>query len=148
MVDVYDCLQVLNGTTFFPIELRKLMKGATSEAERKKFPALTELFKKYMRFMIDQHFKDEPMDNLNKGLFAFAAYDLNLWFGNVEQIASERIAARRSHTSAIFTSTTSPTNCSPRSRREGGRQSRHQEWRELVACVRSARHRRRWLIGV
>jgi membrane-bound lytic murein transglycosylase MltF len=65
---------------------------------------------KYMRFMIDQYFKDEPMDNLNKGLFAFASYnagpgrvrqlrreaakrglDPNVWFGNVEQIASERI---------------------------------------------------------
>jgi membrane-bound lytic murein transglycosylase MltF len=65
---------------------------------------------KYMRWMIDQYFKDEPMDNLNKGLFAFAAYnagpgrvaqlrreaakrglDPNVWFGNVEQIASERI---------------------------------------------------------
>jgi membrane-bound lytic murein transglycosylase MltF len=65
---------------------------------------------KYMRFMIDQYFKDEPMDPLNKALFAFAAYnagpgrirqlrreaekrglDPNVWFGNVEQIASERI---------------------------------------------------------
>ena len=65
---------------------------------------------KYMRFMLDQYFKDEPMDNLNKGLFAFASYnagpgrvrqlrkeaekrglDPNVWFGNVEQIASERI---------------------------------------------------------
>jgi membrane-bound lytic murein transglycosylase MltF len=65
---------------------------------------------KYMRWMIDQYFKDEPMDNLNKGLFAFASYnagpgrirqlrreaakrglDPNVWFGNVEQIASERI---------------------------------------------------------
>jgi membrane-bound lytic murein transglycosylase MltF len=65
---------------------------------------------KYMRFMVDQYFKDEPMDNLNKGLFAFASYnagpgrvrqlrreaakrglDPNVWFGNVEQIASERI---------------------------------------------------------
>ena len=65
---------------------------------------------KYMRFMIDQYFKDEPMDHLNKGLFAFASYnagpgrirqlrkeaekrglDPNVWFGNVEQIASERI---------------------------------------------------------
>jgi membrane-bound lytic murein transglycosylase MltF len=65
---------------------------------------------KYMRFMIDQYFKDEPMDNLNKGLFAFAAYncgpgrvaqlrreaakrglDPNVWFGNVEQITSERV---------------------------------------------------------
>jgi membrane-bound lytic murein transglycosylase MltF len=65
---------------------------------------------KYMRFMIDQYFKDEPMEPPNKGLFAFAAYncgpgrvrqlrneakkrglDPNVWFGNVEQIASERI---------------------------------------------------------
>ena len=65
---------------------------------------------KYMRFMMDQYFKDEPMDNLNKGLMTFAAYnagpgrlrqlrretekrglDPNLWFGNVERIASERI---------------------------------------------------------
>jgi membrane-bound lytic murein transglycosylase MltF len=65
---------------------------------------------KYMRFMVDQYFKDEPMDSLNKGLFAFASYnagparirqlrreaekrglDPNVWFGNVEQIASARI---------------------------------------------------------
>jgi len=65
---------------------------------------------KYMRFMIDRYYKDEPMDILNKGLFAFASYnagparvrqlraeaqkrglDPNVWFGNVEQIASERI---------------------------------------------------------
>ena len=65
---------------------------------------------KYMRFMIDQYFKDEPMDDLNKGLMAFAAYNAgpgrlrqlrreaekrglnpNVWFGNVERIASERI---------------------------------------------------------
>jgi membrane-bound lytic murein transglycosylase MltF len=65
---------------------------------------------KYMRFMVDQYFKDEPMDRLNKGLFTFASYnagpgrvrqlrkeaekrglDPNLWFGNVEQVASERI---------------------------------------------------------
>ena len=30
---------------------------------------------KYMRFMIDQYYKDEPMDDLNKGLFAFASYN-------------------------------------------------------------------------
>jgi membrane-bound lytic murein transglycosylase MltF len=65
---------------------------------------------KYMRFMMDRYFKDEPMDNLNKGLMTFAAYnagpgrlrqlrretaerglDPNVWFGNVERIASERI---------------------------------------------------------
>jgi membrane-bound lytic murein transglycosylase MltF len=65
---------------------------------------------KYMRFVIDQYFKNEPMTSLDKGLFAFAAYncgpgrvaqlrkeaakrgfDPNVWFGNVEVIASERI---------------------------------------------------------
>jgi membrane-bound lytic murein transglycosylase MltF len=65
---------------------------------------------KYMRFMIDTYFKDEPMDQLNKGLMAFASYnagparvrqlrreaekrglDPNVWFGNVERVASERI---------------------------------------------------------
>ena len=65
---------------------------------------------KYMRFMIDQYFKDEPIDDLNKVLMAFAAYNAgpgrlrqlrreaekrglnpNVWFGNVERIASERI---------------------------------------------------------
>ncbi len=65
---------------------------------------------KYMRFMVDHYYKDEPMDALNKGLFTFASYnagpgrirqlrkeaakrglDPNVWFGNVEQIASERI---------------------------------------------------------
>jgi membrane-bound lytic murein transglycosylase MltF len=30
---------------------------------------------KYMRFMIDQYFKDEPMDDMNKALFAFASYN-------------------------------------------------------------------------
>jgi membrane-bound lytic murein transglycosylase MltF len=65
---------------------------------------------KYMRATEDAFFKDEPMDEVNKGLFTFASYnagpgrvrqlrreaqkqglDPNLWFGNVEQIASERI---------------------------------------------------------
>jgi membrane-bound lytic murein transglycosylase MltF len=65
---------------------------------------------KYMRWIMDHYYKDEPMDRLNKGLFAFASYnagagrigqlrkeaakrglDPNVWFGNVEQIASERI---------------------------------------------------------
>jgi membrane-bound lytic murein transglycosylase MltF len=65
---------------------------------------------KYVRFMIDQYYKDEPMDDLNKGLFAFASYnagpgrvkqlrreaqqsglDPNVWFNNVERIASKRV---------------------------------------------------------
>ena len=65
---------------------------------------------KYMRFMVDRYYKDEPMDNLNKALMTFASYnagpgrvrqlrreakerglDPNVWFGNVERVASERI---------------------------------------------------------
>jgi membrane-bound lytic murein transglycosylase MltF len=65
---------------------------------------------KYMRFMMDQYFKDEPMDTLNKGLMTFASYNAgpgrvrqlrreaekrglnpNVWFNNVERVASERI---------------------------------------------------------
>jgi membrane-bound lytic murein transglycosylase MltF len=65
---------------------------------------------KYIRFMVDQYFKDEPMTRLNKGLVAFAAYncgpgrlsqlrreaknqglDPNVWFNNVERIAEKRI---------------------------------------------------------
>jgi membrane-bound lytic murein transglycosylase MltF len=65
---------------------------------------------KYVRFMMDQYYKDEPMDELNKMLITLAAYNCgpgrmrqlraeaakrglnpNVWFGNVERIASERI---------------------------------------------------------
>ena len=65
---------------------------------------------KYMRFMVDRYYANEPMDNLNKALMTFASYnagpgrvrqlrreaekrglDPNVWFGNVERIASERI---------------------------------------------------------
>ncbi len=65
---------------------------------------------KYMRFMMDQYYAKEPMDELNKALFTFASYNAgpgrvrqlrreaekrglnhNVWFNNVERIASERI---------------------------------------------------------
>lgn len=65
---------------------------------------------KYIRFVIDQYYKDEPMDQLNKALFAFASYnagparirqlraeaarqglDRNVWFNNVERVAAARI---------------------------------------------------------
>jgi membrane-bound lytic murein transglycosylase MltF len=64
----------------------------------------------YMRFMIDQYYKDEPMNDLNKALFTFASYnagpakiqslrkeaakrglDPNKWFNNVEQVVSEKV---------------------------------------------------------
>jgi membrane-bound lytic murein transglycosylase MltF len=65
---------------------------------------------KYIRSMVDRYFKDEPMDRVNKMLFAFAAYNAgpgrlaelrretaqrglnpNVWFNNVEIIAARRI---------------------------------------------------------
>jgi membrane-bound lytic murein transglycosylase MltF len=65
---------------------------------------------KFITYMRDTYYANEPMDNLNKNLFAFAAYnagpgkinelrkiaqkcglDPNIWFGNVEVIASEKI---------------------------------------------------------
>jgi membrane-bound lytic murein transglycosylase MltF len=65
---------------------------------------------KYVRFMMDQYYKDDPMDPLNKMLMTLASYNAgpgrirqlrreaekrglnpNLWFGNVERIASERV---------------------------------------------------------
>lgn len=67
---------------------------------------------KYVRFMIDTFFANEPMDALNKGLFAFASYnagpgrirqlrkltqtrglDPNKWFNNVEVIVAEKIGS-------------------------------------------------------
>jgi membrane-bound lytic murein transglycosylase MltF len=65
---------------------------------------------KYFRFMVDQFYKDEPMDRLNKGLMTLASYNAgpgrirqlrketaqrglnpNVWFGNVERVVSERV---------------------------------------------------------
>jgi membrane-bound lytic murein transglycosylase MltF len=65
---------------------------------------------KYMRYMIDQFFENEPMTKLDKVLFAFASYnagpgrvaqlrkeaakrglDPNIWFHNVEYVAAEKI---------------------------------------------------------
>jgi membrane-bound lytic murein transglycosylase MltF len=67
---------------------------------------------KYMRWMIDNYYGKEPMTNLDKALFAFAAYncgagrvsrlrkeaakrglDPNVWFHNVEYVAAEKIGA-------------------------------------------------------
>jgi len=65
---------------------------------------------KYIRYIVDQYYVNEPMDSLNKVLFAFAAYnagparirslrsearslgfDPNVWFDNVERVAAYRI---------------------------------------------------------
>jgi membrane-bound lytic murein transglycosylase MltF len=65
---------------------------------------------KYIRFMMDKYYADEPMDTLNKGLFTFASYNAgpnrirqlrqraekrglnpNLWFNNVELVAAQAI---------------------------------------------------------
>ncbi|HET9412618.1 MAG TPA: lytic transglycosylase F [Pseudolabrys sp.] len=65
---------------------------------------------KYIRFMIDQYYENEPMTEEDKVLFAFAAYnagpgrvrqlrrlakerglDENVWFNNVERVAAEKI---------------------------------------------------------
>ncbi len=65
---------------------------------------------KYIRLLIDRYYATTPMDPFNRAVFAFAAYNAgagqirqlrleaekrglnpNVWFNNVEQIASERI---------------------------------------------------------
>ena len=65
---------------------------------------------KFLRAMVNEYYAKEPMDDLNKGLFAFAAYnagpgrigqlrrltaqrglDPNVWFNNVELLAAEKI---------------------------------------------------------
>ena len=65
---------------------------------------------KYFRFMMDEFYRNEPMDEINKGLMTLASYnagpgrirqlrretaqrglDPHKWFGNVERVVSERI---------------------------------------------------------
>jgi membrane-bound lytic murein transglycosylase MltF len=65
---------------------------------------------KYIRFMIDTYYADEPMTEVDKALFAFASYnagpnrirslrkvakerglDPNKWFNNVERVVSEKV---------------------------------------------------------
>ena len=97
---------------------------------------------KYMRDVRNTYFENEPMDDLNKALFTFASYNAgpgrirglrreaakrglnpNIWFGNVEQIASERIGRETVPTSPTFSSTTLRTGSSSR-RTSAGRQPR------------------------
>ncbi len=65
---------------------------------------------KYMRFMMDQYYKNEPMTDLDKMLFTFASYNCgpgrmnqmrketqkrglnqNVWFGKVERVVGEKV---------------------------------------------------------
>jgi membrane-bound lytic murein transglycosylase MltF len=65
---------------------------------------------KYLRTLLDRHFRDAEFDGLNRQLFAFASYnagpakvaklrkeaekrglDPNVWFNNVEVVAAERV---------------------------------------------------------
>ena len=65
---------------------------------------------KYLRFLLNEYFKDEPMDRVNQALFAIASYnagpnkiqklrqeakaqglDPNRWFNNVELVVAKRI---------------------------------------------------------
>jgi membrane-bound lytic murein transglycosylase MltF len=77
---------------------------------------------KYVRFIIDSYFDDDSIDELNKTLLAFAAYnsgpnrisrlqdttrerrlDPNIWFGNVELVVSEKVGAEPvTYVSSIF----------------------------------------------
>jgi membrane-bound lytic murein transglycosylase MltF len=77
---------------------------------------------KYVRHIIDHYLRDEPMDELNMTLFAFAAYnagpnrinklrqaakeadlDPNLWFNNVEVLAARKVGSETvAYVSNIF----------------------------------------------
>jgi len=65
---------------------------------------------KYVRYLADRYYRNEPMDRLNRGLFSFASYNAgpakvrrisakagelglnpNLWFNNVELVAGDVI---------------------------------------------------------
>ncbi|MEP7312339.1 MAG: lytic transglycosylase F [Pseudomonadota bacterium] len=65
---------------------------------------------KYMRFMVDRYYGNEPMDAMNKALFTFASYNAgpariralrkeaqarglnpNIWFDNVERVVADRV---------------------------------------------------------
>jgi membrane-bound lytic murein transglycosylase MltF len=67
---------------------------------------------KYLNFIMENYFKDAPMNRINRGLFAFASYNAgpnriaklrkqaeaeglnpNVWFNNVELIAAKEIGA-------------------------------------------------------
>ena len=61
---------------------------------------------KYMRFMMDRYFKDEPMDRLNKALMTFASY--NAGPGRVQQLRRETAKRGLIPTSGSATSSALP----------------------------------------
>ncbi len=84
-----------------------LITGVDASAERN-----IEAGAKYLRFIVDQYYADEPMDRINKGLFAVASYnagparitrlrkeaaqmglDSNKWFNNVEVAVAKDIGS-------------------------------------------------------
>jgi membrane-bound lytic murein transglycosylase MltF len=90
-----------------PATGRELGVGDIAEAEPNIHAGI-----KYMRWMIDEYYGNEPMTKLDKALFAFASYnagagrisklrkeaakrglDPNVWFHNVEYVAAEKIGA-------------------------------------------------------
>jgi membrane-bound lytic murein transglycosylase MltF len=106
----------LNQTTKSPVGAIGIMQLMPATGKELKVGDITRLEPnihagtKYLRFMINEYYKDEPIDDLNKALFTFASYnagpakvvqlrkaaatrgfDANRWFNNVEVIASERI---------------------------------------------------------
>jgi membrane-bound lytic murein transglycosylase MltF len=106
----------LNQTKVSPVGAVGIMQVMpdTGEAMRvgdiSKLDANVHAGTKYLRQLVDVHFAEPQIDELNRALFAFAAYnagptrvnqlrraaarrglDPNRWFFNVERIASERI---------------------------------------------------------
>jgi membrane-bound lytic murein transglycosylase MltF len=90
-----------------PATGKELKVGDITEAEANIHAGV-----KYMRWMIDQYYENEPMTKLDKALFAFASYnagagrisqvrkeaarrglDPNVWFHNVELVAADKIGA-------------------------------------------------------
>ena len=94
--------QIAVGYYMYRDKFRFAIEPGTGTLEQPQLPA--------GKMKRDEFFGDQPMDDLNKSLFTFASYNAgpgrirqlrreterrglnpNVWFGNVERIASERI---------------------------------------------------------
>ena len=118
---------------------------------------------KYMRWMIDHYYGDEPMTELDKALFTFASYnagagrvsqlrkeaakrglDPNVWFQNVEYVAAEKVGAGNGHLRQQHLQVLHRLPIGPGEPRRTGKSGRkHQEWRSvkirrLRPCARLA----------